>query len=122
MQSLAILLTAISLRPSFPSSYTSSVTSVKKLVTWLQYMHESNDTAKRAYQIIRSIVVADNLVDPFVWKDVREVFVNESVQAQAQAPRTYQPWVGDEQPLQMLFEQQGGGGGGEFGYFSSGTV
>ncbi|KAF2830636.1 hypothetical protein CC86DRAFT_284453 [Ophiobolus disseminans] len=115
MQSLTILLIGISCRPHFLSSYAGSVVSAKKLITWLGYMRETNDTAKRAYQIVHSIVVANNMADPFVWTDVAGVFGNEHIEGQRQMdPPVYLPWAGGEQALQ---EQDDYRDGGEYGYF-----
>jgi hypothetical protein len=100
MQCLAVLLIGISCRPYFEDSYADSVAGVHKLAMWLQYMRETNNTAKRAYQIVHDIVINNNLVDPFVWKDIAEIFVNEHVVHSAQEQGMYAPWVAEQQLLQ----------------------
>jgi hypothetical protein len=77
MQSLTILLISISTRQHFEPLYTDSVASVKKLVTWLQYLRENNDMAKRAYKVVYNVVKEPRLADPDVWKDIVEFFPTE---------------------------------------------
>jgi hypothetical protein len=114
MQSLAVLLVGISCRTYFELSYSNSVAAVKKLVTWLLCMRETNDMAKRGYQVIYSIVRADNLADPFMWKDIVGFLpsheVTQPAQGQTQmSAQVYQTWAGEEQPLQRLFGFQDAG-------------
>jgi hypothetical protein len=91
MQSLTILLIAISTRQHFESLYATSIASTKKLVTWLQYLRANNDTAKRAYQVIYDVVKAPT-ANPAVWKDVADVFPEVIT-----APRTsMQESIGDQ--------------------------
>ncbi|KAH3949739.1 hypothetical protein HBI24_125950 [Parastagonospora nodorum] len=77
MQAFAILLIGISCRRHFDASYDSSVASAKSLITWLQYMRDGNDTAKRAYQVAYDIVKDPHLADPFVWADLVDAFPDE---------------------------------------------
>jgi hypothetical protein len=64
-------------RQHFEPSYLSSVASVKKLVTWLQYLREHNNIAQRAYQVIHSIVKSPHLANPAIWKDIADMFPDE---------------------------------------------
>jgi hypothetical protein len=103
MQALAVLLIGISCRPYLELSYVDSVDSVKKLVMWLGHMRETNETARRAYQVAQDIVRASDLADPHLWKDVAGLFSYQDVspvvaQVQSQvASQAYVPWAGDKQ-------------------------
>jgi hypothetical protein len=77
MQAFAILLIGISCRKHFDASYDSSIASAKSLITWLQYMRDGNDTAKRAYQVAYDIVKDPHLADPSVWADLVDAFPDE---------------------------------------------
>jgi hypothetical protein len=91
MQSLTILLIAISTRQHFESFYADSIASTKKLVTWLHYLSANNDTAKRAYQVIYTIVKAPTS-NPTVWKDIVGMFPGEIPVPQT----TMQEQIGDQ--------------------------
>jgi hypothetical protein len=91
MQSLTILLIAVSMRQHLEPFYATSVASTKKLVTWLQYLRDNNDTAKRAYQIVYEIVKAPTS-NPAVWKDVVDMFPDEFSVPQ----RSMQEQIGDQ--------------------------
>jgi hypothetical protein len=85
MQSLSILLISISTRQHFEPLYMGSVASVKKLVTWLQYLRENNEMAKRAYRVVYDVVKEPHLADPEVWNDIVDAFPTEiAVPAQEQ--------------------------------------
>jgi hypothetical protein len=98
MQSLTILLIAISTRQHFEPLYATSVASTKKLITWLQYLRDNNDIAKRAYQIVYEIVKAPTS-SPAVWKDIVGMFPDEfpvpqtSMQEQL-GDQTFHAWSG----------------------------
>lgn len=111
MQAFTVLLIGISCRKHFDQSYSNSVASVKKLVTYLKHMRETNDTAKRAFEIIYNIVKAPDLAEPFVWKDIEEFFSDESVAqvAPLQQQHVHLSWTGEAQPFQQLFGYQGDG-------------
>ncbi|KAH7396751.1 fungal-specific transcription factor domain-containing protein [Phaeosphaeria sp. MPI-PUGE-AT-0046c] len=85
MQALAVLLIAISCRKHLEASYATSITAVGKLVMWLRYMRHGNNTAKRAYNSLYSIVKSPHLLDPFVWGDVEGFFPDEDVASRASA-------------------------------------
>jgi hypothetical protein len=99
MQSLTILLIAISTRQHFESLYVTSIASTKKLVTWLQYLRANNDTAKRAYQVIYEVVKAPT-ANSAVWEDVADVFPEVSTAPQTSmqesiGDQVFQAWEGN---------------------------
>jgi len=96
MQALVVLLVGTYCRPYFESFYADSVASVRKLVIWLGCMRETNETARRAYQVVHNTVSAGNLTDPHMWKDIEGSFYHQSMPHQSQV---YMPWVGEQQPL-----------------------
>jgi hypothetical protein len=111
MQAFTVLLIGISCRKHFDQSYDNSVASVEKLVTYLKHMRETNDTAKRAFEIIYNIVKAPDLAEPFVWKDIEEFFSGEDVAqvAPPQQQHVHLPWTGEAQPFQQMFGYEGDG-------------
>ena len=114
MQALAVLLIGISCRQHFEFSYSNSVASVKKLVTYVQYMRDTNDTAKRAYQVIHGIIKAPDLVNPSIWVDIAGLFPDELTPHPLQtAIQGYLPLAGEEHSLQWLFGLQDGS---DYGY------
>jgi hypothetical protein len=94
-QSLSILLTSVSLRPYFQTSYTSSLTSIRKLITHLYAIRDTNDTARRAYNVVCGIVKSRN-TDRDVWKDVVDMFPEEDAPTFRPRvnPNTYLEWEG----------------------------
>jgi hypothetical protein len=109
MQALTILLISICCRKHFEPSYSASVTSVKKLVTWLRCMSKTDDTAKRAYKVVYNIVRAPDLADPAVWADIVVAFPIEPQTLMPNGPSSqpqHMPWTGEEADLQHPFEFQ----------------
>jgi hypothetical protein len=111
MQCLAVLLIGISCRQHFESSYDSSVTGVRRLVTWLQHMRQTNETAERAYHVIYNIIKPPHLPPLAIWHDIVDVFPNEIVPQEPPLPRMdayAYPWTSGEQ---TDHDMVGGGAG-----------
>jgi hypothetical protein len=77
MQSISVLLTALSCRTYFESLFPSSLTCVKKLVTWLRFMAPTDDVAKRASGVVKSIVDMPAKQGPSFWTDVTALFQDD---------------------------------------------
>ena len=89
MQALAVLMIAISCPDRFRDSLPASFHSVRRLVSLLRGMRDTNMLAARAYQFIYLIVKTS---EPFVWADVADAFPDEDIMV------LQQPAVGKVDP------------------------
>ncbi|KAE8840029.1 hypothetical protein HRS9122_06634 [Pyrenophora teres f. teres] len=108
MQSLAVLMNAISCSATFSDPSKNSVAAVHQLANWLRRMRETNSLAARAYQVVYSIVKTS---DPSVWVDIADAFPDEMAMVVQQPASTlfdpkYLPWPGKEQSSDALFRYE----------------
>jgi hypothetical protein len=77
MQSLSVLLTALSCGTYFEGVFPSCITCVKTLVSWLRLMATTNDIARRAFGVVKSIVHIPVKQGPSFWMDIAALFPEE---------------------------------------------
>ncbi|KAI4614279.1 uncharacterized protein J4E87_009499 [Alternaria ethzedia] len=108
MQSLAVLMIAISCPDHFRDTLQASVHSTRQLVTSLRSMCDTNMLASRAYQVVYSIVKTSK---PYVWADIADAFPDEVIMvlqqpAPAKVDPQYLPWPDNDQPAEALFRYE----------------